>query len=176
MHCRRRPQPTRRACRLEAHALRLPHTCGRPQCLPRTAPTTPESPPPTTNTPSRPHAHVSHCAGAMPAISISETLRRQRGLRPALEFAASRGQPKTNGEFPHPTNQCGSGGGLRPKHRHTFSPMRDHLQNMAIRRKGVTSVRTAPLVRLRLQWQPIPPATRFHPFLADELEGPRLGD
>jgi hypothetical protein len=88
----------------------------------------------------------------MPAISITETLRRQKGdFAPALEIAASRGQPKTNGEFPHPTNQCGSGGGLRPKHQHTFSSMRDQLQNMAIRRQDVTSVRTAPLVRFRLE-------------------------
>ena len=53
--------------------------------------------------------------------------------------------------------------------------MRDHLQNMAIRRQDVTSVRTAPLVRFRLEVA-ANPTRDIHPFLADELEGPRLGD
>ena len=153
MHSRRRPQSTGRACRLEAHALRLPHTCGRPQCLPRTAPTTPESPA-TDNQYSVSPSPVTF--PIVPERCRPSPSRKRCGVKkgdfvPALEIAASRGQPKTNGEFPHPTNQCGSGGGLRPKHRHTFSPMRDHLQNMAIRRQDVTSVRTAPLVRFRLE-------------------------
>lgn len=161
MHCRRRPQSTGRACRLEAHALRLPHTCGLPQCLPRTAPTTPESPAPTINTPSRTHrSRFPLCRSNAGHLHLENAAAPKRGTSfLALEIAASRGQPKTNGEFPHTTSQCGSGGGLRPKHRHTFSPMRDHLQNMAIRRQDVTSVRTAPLVRFRLEVAANPPAT-----------------
>ena len=88
----------------------------------------------------------------MLAIAISETLRHpKRDGVPTLEFAAHQRQPKTNDEFPIFPAQCGSGGGLRSKRRHTFCLMRDHLQNMAIPRHDVTSVRAALLVRFRLE-------------------------
>ena len=152
MHSRHRPQPTRRAYRLEAHALLPPRTCGRPQCLRRTAPMTPESRAPTTNTPSRPHRSRSHCAGSMLAIAISETLRRPKGTSflpwNSLRISDSRRQTTNSRIFPA---QCGSGGGLRSKRRHTFCLMRDHLQNMAIPRHDLTSVRTTLLVRFRLE-------------------------
>jgi hypothetical protein len=67
--------------------------------------------------------HVSHCVGAMPpGPSRKRCGVNKMDVIPALEFAARRRQPKTNDEFPHPTNQCDSGGGLRHKHRNTFSP------------------------------------------------------
>jgi hypothetical protein len=50
------------------------------------------------------------------------TASQKGASSPALEIATSCTYPGTNGEYLHPANECGSGGGLRPKHRHTFSP------------------------------------------------------
>ena len=120
-----------------------------------------------------PHTHCLRLSGAG---ATPEQSSRPLAPRPRSKFASLRHQPKTTDEFPHHLNQCGSGGGLRSNHRHTFNPMRDHLPSKAIHRHHVACGRTSSCVFVGLSGQRILTQPRFRTFVADELEGRRLGN